>query len=170
MNVGKAVGVGRSITGEEREPDDSTPSLAELFRLHSDWLVRLAYLLTGREAVAEDIVQDVFVAYARHAAKVEHPDAYLRRSVVNAARSWHRRRHLELRHARIDEPGSVSLGARELADALRVLSARERAVIVLHFYEDRSIDEMAQLLGWPRGTIASLQSRGLARLRKVVEP
>jgi RNA polymerase sigma factor (sigma-70 family) len=146
------------------------PSLDELFRIHADALVRLAYLLTGRASVAEDLVQDAFVGFARRNATVDHPEAYLRRSVVNAARSWHRRRRLELRHARAEVPESVSLGARELADALDTLSLRERTVIVLHYYEGRSIDEIARLVGWPRGTVASLQSRALARLRKVIEP
>jgi RNA polymerase sigma factor (sigma-70 family) len=101
---------------------------------------------------------------------LEQPEAYLRRSVVNAANSWHRRRRLELRHARADVPQHASLGVRELADALRILTARERAVVVLHYYEGRSIDEVAKILACPRGTAASLQSRALAKLRKVIEP
>lgn len=150
--------------------DGPQASLDELFREHVDALIRLAYLLTGSEAVAEDLVQDVFARLARRPSTlVAHPDAYLRRSVVNAARSWHRRRRLELRHSRTEVPQHASLGARELADALRVLNARERAVVVLHYYEGRSIDEVAELLGCARGTAASLQSRALAKLRKVIE-
>ena len=79
------------------------------------------------------------------------------------------RRRIELRHARAQIPQEASLGARELADALRVLTTRERAVVVLHYYEGRSIDEVAEILGCPRGTAASLQSRALAKLRKVIE-
>ncbi len=144
-------------------------SLDELFRRHVDALIRLGYLLTGSESVAEDLVQDVFARLARGTATLEEPEAYLRRSIVNAARSWHRRRRLELRHARAEVPQHASLGARELADALRVLSARERAVVILHYYEGRSIDEVATVLGCARGTAASLQSRALAKLRKVIE-
>jgi RNA polymerase sigma factor (sigma-70 family) len=88
---------------------------------------------------------------------------------VNAARSWHRRRVLELRHAHPSLPEHTSLDARELADALDVLNARERAVVVLHYYEGRTIDEVAVILDCPRGTAASLQSRALAKLRKVIE-
>jgi RNA polymerase sigma factor (sigma-70 family) len=140
-----------------------------LFRVHADALIRLCYLLTGVEAVAEDLVQDVFARLARGGVVVDSPEAYLRRSVVNAARSWHRRRLVELRHTHSEVPRSASLGAHELADALRVLSARERAVIVLHYYEGRPIDEVAAILDCPRGTAASLQSRALAKLRKVIE-
>jgi RNA polymerase sigma factor (sigma-70 family) len=145
------------------------PSLDELFREHAEALIRLGYLLTGAETVAEDLVQDVFARLARGHTLVEQPEAYLRRSVVNAANSWHRRRRLELRHTRAEVPQHASLGARELADALDVLTTRERAVVVLHYYEGRSIDEVAEILGCPRGTAASLQSRALAKLRKVIE-
>jgi RNA polymerase sigma factor (sigma-70 family) len=158
------VGGAGPVDGPER-----AESLDELFRRHVDALVRLAYLLTGAEAVAEDLVQDVFARLARRRTVVERPEAYLRRSVVNAANSWHRRRRLELRHARAEVPEHASLGARELADALRVLTTRERAVVVLHYYEGRSIDEVAEILECPRGTVASLQSRALTKLRKVIE-
>jgi len=148
---------------------ESLDALDALFRAHADSLVRVAYLLTGSEGVAEDLVQDVFARLARRPRSIEHPDAYLRSSVVNAARSWHRRRVLEIRHARPSLPEHASLDARELADALDVLNVRERAVVVLHYYEGRSIDEIAQILDCPRGTAASLQSRALAKLRKVIE-
>jgi RNA polymerase sigma factor (sigma-70 family) len=149
--------------------DARAETLDELFREHADALIRLGYLLTGSESVGEDLVQDVFARLARRGEVVTQPAAYLRRSVVNAANSWHRRRRLELRHARAEVPQHVSLDARELADALRVLTTRERAVVVLHYYEGRSIDEVAEILQCPRGTAASLQSRALAKLRKVIE-
>ncbi len=63
----------------------------------------------------------------------------------------------------------VSLGAREMLDALRVLSADERTVVVLHYYEGHSIDDIADLLGRSRGTVASWQSRALTKLREVIE-
>jgi RNA polymerase sigma factor (sigma-70 family) len=163
-----AVVVGEAAMTRGPTPD-SQSSLDELFRRHVDTLIRLGYLLTGSEAVAEDLVQDVFARLARGGAALEQPEAYLRRSVVNAAHSWHRRRRLELRHARAEVPQHASLGARELADALRVLSPRERVVVVLHYYEGQSIDEVATVLGCARGTAASLQSRALAKLRKVIE-
>jgi RNA polymerase sigma factor (sigma-70 family) len=151
------------------DPLASGPALDELFRRHADGLIRVAYLLTGSETVAEDLVQDVFARLARRGTAVNHPEAYLRRSVVNAARSWHRRRRLELRHARAETPRHASLDEQELADALQVLTTRERAVIVLLYYEGRTIDEVAGILDCPRGTAASLQSRALTKLRKVIE-
>jgi RNA polymerase sigma factor (sigma-70 family) len=165
VTVGEAASMGEVVPG----PPRPEPSLDELFRVHADSLIRLGYLLTGAESVAEDLVQDVFARLARGRTVVEQPEAYLRRSVVNAANTWHRRRRLEVRHARAQVPQHASLGARELADALRVLTTRERAVVVLHYYEGRTIDEVAEILGCPRGTAASLQSRALAKLRKVIE-
>ena len=161
--MGIAAGDGPPATGPTQG------SLDSLFREHHDDLVRLAYLLTGGSAAAEDLVQDVFVKVSRRDGAITHPDAYLRRCVVNTVRTWQRRRMLERRHLRMEVAPTVSLGAHELADALGVLAARERAVIVLHYYEGRSIDEIAEILDCPRGTVASLQSRGLSRLRKVIE-
>jgi RNA polymerase sigma factor (sigma-70 family) len=154
---------------ESVPPPSSDQSLEDLFREHNDALVRLAYLLTGFEATAEDLVQDVFATLSRSHVQMLQPDAYLRRCVVNATRSWHRRRKVERRHLHMHVPETVSLDAHEFADALGVLKPRERAVIVLHYYEDRSIDEIATILECPRGTVASLQSRALDRLRKVIE-
>ena len=163
------VGAAAATSGAGATPDLPPLSLDALFREHADGLVRLGYLLTGSEAVAEDLVQDVFARLARRPTEVADPAAYLRRSVINATRSWHRRRRLEVRHARAEIPQHASLDARELADALRVLTTRERAVVVLHYYEGRSIDEVAEILDCPRGTAASLQSRALTKLRKVIE-
>ena len=154
------------------EPAGGEPAagdLGALFREHRPELLRVAYLLTGSSATAEDLVQDVFVKLSRRERTIDNPGAYLRRSVVNAVRTWQRRRMLERRHLRMQVAETVSLGAHELADALGALGARERAVIVLHYYDGRTIDEIAEILDCPRGTVASLQSRGLARLRKVIE-
>lgn len=135
--------------------------------------MRFAFLMTGSSAVAEDAVAEVFRRLARRGeAVLDAPGPYLRTAVANEVRSWRRRRsaqrnlqaELELR---AESP--VSLGAWELLDALVVLSADERAVIVLHYYEGRTIDEIATLLGRPRGTVASWQCRALAKLRAVIE-
>ena len=64
----------------------------------------------------------------------------------------------------------VGLGASELLDALKVLNPLERTVVVLRYYDDRTIDDVAALLDTARGTVASAQSRALAKLKKVLEP
>jgi len=143
-------------------------------------MVRLAYLMVGSTSVAEDLVQDAFARMHRHWDNAEHPKAYLRTSVVNACRSHLRRAALERaykRHPSVvgdaagSHPGGSHMAeADELFDALAVLPSRQRAALVLRFYEDLSEADIAVALGCRPGTVKSLLHRGLAELRKVVEP
>jgi RNA polymerase sigma factor (sigma-70 family) len=133
-------------------------------------MVRLAIALTGSDAAAEDLVHDAFIRVHKHWARVEHPRAYLRTAVVNACRSAGRRaaRERDANARRTVE--IVSLGADEIFDALASLPYRQRAALVLQFYEGLSQAEIAVVLGCREGTVASLVHRGLDQLRKVIEP
>lgn len=153
--------------------------LAGLYRQHSDRAVRLAYLLTGDAALAEDLMQDAFVKLAGRLAHLRDPgafDAYLRRTVVNLANSHFRRCKVERRYVermgkdpRVEGPGAPAPEDRdELWSALQRLSPRQRAAIVLRFYEDLSEERTAEVLRCPRGTVKSLVSRGLETLRTEV--
>jgi RNA polymerase sigma-70 factor (sigma-E family) len=149
--------------------DDWPPELAALYRERRPALVRVAYLLTSDAGAAEEIVQEAVIAVRRRWTDVEEPGAYLRTAVVNGSRSWLRRQRTRRRHR--PEPAPVTeLGADELWDALAVLRARERAAIVLRFYEDLAEDEIAAVLDCRPATVRSLVHRGLARLRKEIEP
>jgi RNA polymerase sigma-70 factor (sigma-E family) len=155
--------------------------LADLYERHAADAVRLAYLLTGSRPVAEDLVQDAFVKLAGRLAHLRDPDAfeaYLRRTVVNLANSHFRRRrversYLERESARprpVAAAGEDAVGLREqLWQGLRRLPARQRAAIVLRFYEDLSEQRIADVLGCRPGTVKSLISRGLGTLRGEVE-
>lgn len=144
-------------------------SLAELFTDYYLPMVRLAHLMTGSNAVAEELVQDAFVAMQTRWDQVDEHRAYLRTAVINRCRSWNRRRFLERSHARtVSEPIYVDEVA-ELRDALDGLSARQRAVVVLRFYEDMSESDIADALGCRPGTVKSLLSRALARLGEVID-
>jgi RNA polymerase sigma-70 factor (sigma-E family) len=152
-----------------------TGRLAELYLRHGDDAVRLAYLLTGDRALAEDLVQDAFVKLAGRLTHLRDPgafDAYLRRTVVNLTNSHFRRKRLERAYlkrergsARTEElmpdPGTRD----ELWEALGNLTPRQRAAIVLRFYEDLSEQRVAEILNCRPGTVKSLVSRGLAILR-----
>ena len=146
------------------EPGD----VAAVYRRLRPPLLRLANLLTGSEAVAEDVVQDAFVGYARHAERVENPDGYLRTSVVNLARSAGRRTG----RARRLTPDRVTTTHIPEVDetwaALRGLPERQRAAIVLRFYEDLPFDDIGALLGCPAATARSLTHRGLAALKETL--
>ena len=132
-------------------------------------MVRLAHLLTGSNAVAEDLVHDAFVKVRPRFDELREPTAYLRTAVVNECRMWFRRRDVEARHAPAEpEPISLAPELDELWSALRSIPPRRRIVLFLRFYEDRSVDEIAEILGCRPATVRSLLRRGLASLREVV--
>lgn len=134
--------------------------------------VRLAHLLTGDASSAEDLAQDALARMAPRYESLDNPGAFLRTCIVNACRSLHRARGRESRRMlRLVSRGSTSagLGASELLDAVDRLPYRQKAVLVLRYYEDRTEAEIASILGCRPGTVKSLASRGLARLQTEVE-
>lgn len=146
----------------------------DVYRTERDGLVRLAYLITGSQAVAEDLVQDSFIRVMGRIDPGDHPGAYLRRSVVNACYSWHRRdgrRRSGEVVADLADPVDTHDGGEELEmwDALNRLDPRRRTVLVLRFYLDLAEAETASLLGWNVGTVKSATHRALADLRRIVE-
>ena len=143
--------------------------LVALYRDRYEPMVRLAYLLTGDRAVAEEVVQDAFVNVHRAWDRATNPPAYLRAAVVNGARSWGRRRNLELVR-RPAPPDPSVLVADEMWDALQTLPHRQRAAIVLRFYEDLPDGRIAELLACREATVRTAIHRGLAKLRKEIEP
>lgn len=150
-------------------------SLEQLYAASYQSLVRLAFVLTGSREVSEDLVQDCFVRLHRHLGRLESPNGYLRQAVVNACRSHFRRLGRE-RDRRpmlyvLDATATGSAGQLhgELHDVLLSLPHRQRAAIVLRFYEDLSEAEIADALGCRPGTVGSLIHRGLERMRRVIE-
>jgi RNA polymerase sigma-70 factor (sigma-E family) len=131
--------------------------------------VRLAHLLSGDASVAEDLAQDAFERVRHRFDRVSSPWAYLRTAVVNACRSHHRARTRETARARrVGSPADSELGARELLDAVDALPYRQKAVIVLRYYEDLSERDIATALGCRPGTVKSLASRALQRLAQEI--
>ncbi|HEV8563422.1 MAG TPA: SigE family RNA polymerase sigma factor [Actinomycetota bacterium] len=152
--------------------------MEELYARHVDAIVRLAYLLTGDREVAQDIAQDAFIrAFGRwhHLRNGSAFESYLRTTTVNGARSYFRRRGVERRflareaglRSAHDQPPEVSLRGR-LRDELLALPPRQRAAVVLRYFEDLSEDQTAHLLGCSRGNVKALASKGMARLREVL--
>lgn len=141
-----------------------------LFRLRRDASVRLAALLVGDVGMAEEIVQDAFLEVHRRWDDLDNPAAYLRVAVVNRCRNQQRRRATARRRA---QP-QVDLGVHdpehdELWAVLARLPARRRAALVLRYYEDLPVAEIAVLLGCRPRTVSSLLHRGLSDLRKVLD-
>jgi RNA polymerase sigma-70 factor (sigma-E family) len=153
--------------------------LGKLYRQHAAGAVRLAFLLTGDRALAEDLVHDAFVRLAGRFHDLRNPDAfewYLRRTVVNLARSHFRHARVERRYAeeegaaaaRVAEPPADPAEHDALWQALLALPERQRAAIVLRYYEDLSETQTADAMQCPVGTVKSLVSRGMDRLRELV--
>ena len=164
----------------ERTGVQASGRVAELYRQHAPAAARLAYLMTGDRSRAEDLVHDAFVKIIGRFGDIRDPEAfgtYLKRTVINLANSFFRRRKLErahlesegrgLRHETTDEGDPVEREA--LWSALAALPTRQRAAIVLRFYEDLSEQQTAHVLGVPVGTVKSMVSRGLEALRSEVE-
>jgi RNA polymerase sigma-70 factor (sigma-E family) len=141
---------------------------------HQDRLFRVALLLTGDRHLAEDVLADVCAKVFEkwQAGLVDDPGAYLHRALVNevTGRWWRRRvirREQQRRRVVSDNPppDGVVMDRATMLDALRSLPARQRAVLVLRFYEDRPESDVARILGMSLGTVKSTQSRALAALR-----
>lgn len=143
----------------------SRDGFAALYEREFGPAVRLAFLLCGSEEAARDVAQDAFVALHRKWATVGDPRAYLRRSVVNGTRSWHRRRRTR-DHTPLPVPDDVVQQPDELADVLARLPARQRAAVVLRYHHQCTHDEIATALGCRPGTVGSLLSRALTTLRE----
>jgi len=141
----------------------------DFYASHFSDLVRLATLLSGSADAAPDLVQDCFVGLHRRWMTVNDPLPYVRRSVVHACASHHRR---NARIRRLPPPvDQVSaLGATELEDAVGKLPVRQRAAVVLRYYGDLPDADIARALRCRPATVRSLIHRALTELRKVIEP
>jgi RNA polymerase sigma factor (sigma-70 family) len=152
------------------KPGDVAPlGFVALYRDQYDPMVRLATLLVDRTELAEEIVQDAFAIAFERWERMESPVAYVRTIVVNRCRDVLRRRRIAATATlgRVQETSEPSGDL--LHDALANLPARQRAVLVLRFYEDLPNDEVGRLLKMRPGTVKSLVHRGLSTLREVVE-
>lgn len=146
-------------------------------RARTHALLRSAYLLTGDQQHAEDLVQSALAKTHqswKRLADTGNAEAYARRTMYHLQVSWWRRRKVaEVMPERMpdragpgDHAGAVSLRL-ALREALGRLSARQRAVLVLRFFEDCTEREVADLLGINIGTVKSQTAKALARLRDI---
>jgi RNA polymerase sigma-70 factor (sigma-E family) len=152
---------------------------AALYLSHLEPLLRLAWLLCGDQHQAEDVVAEAFAkVYPQwQRGRVFEPYPYLRRAVVNEVTTRGRRHVLESREER--RRSGTGRGAGRLEEvvaerdavvaALRRLPVRQRAVIVLRYYDDLTESDVADLLGMAVGTVKSHTARGLERLRTELE-
>lgn len=159
------------MPGTRRPPSDA--AFTEF--VHAVWprLYRLAYLLVGDRGLAEDLVQTALVQTYASWSRVRDLDAapgYARATLVNTAQSWFRRRSWRDERTTAYPPDrwvEEDLTDRStLMAALAELAPRQRAVVVLRFYEDQSVAQTAQILGCAEGTVKSQTADALRLLRE----
>ncbi|ADD45741.1 SigE family RNA polymerase sigma factor [Stackebrandtia nassauensis] len=140
-------------------------------------LLRSAYLLTGDQHLAEDLVQSALARTHRAWKRLEHSGnahAYTRKIMYHLQVSWWRRRKVAesftetpVETAFADSTHDVDLRL-SLRAALFQLAPRQRAVIVLRYFEDRSVTQTAEILGCAEGTVKTQAFRALNKLRSVL--
>ena len=159
--------------GRDPEPSlNADGGFDGLFEAKRVPMVRMATLLVGSPAIAEEVVQDAFAAVSERWARLDRPGAYLRTSVVNGCAGILRRRSIEHRYraARIEVADSdIPEQLIDLRSGLDRLTDRQRLVVVLRYFVDLPDEEIASALGVRPATVRSLAHRAVAALRKEME-
>jgi RNA polymerase sigma-70 factor (sigma-E family) len=149
--------------------------VVQLFREHGSSLVRLARLFVDDRNAAEDLVQEAFIRLSRSAHRIEDRSkaaAYLRSIVLNLARDHNRRGLVSLRHqlpfdddaASVEDEVVLREDQQRVIDALRGLPHRQRDCVVLRYYFDLGIAEIAETLGISPNSVKTHLRRGMASL------
>jgi RNA polymerase sigma factor (sigma-70 family) len=149
------------------------PRLLRLFEAEFDNMVGLARVISDSRDDVEDIVMDAFVETARRLDTVDCPGGYLRTAVVHGARRRYRNRvtRQRIRYAHSQELASQpspEVGEHYVADLLDNLGEREHTALGLIYFADLTYDQAAELMDCPTGTVKSLVSRALQKLREEV--
>ena len=158
------------------ERDRSVAELELFLTDRADQLMRTAVLLTGSREAGQDLLQTAVERLLRHWRTLHgDPEGYLRRTLYNLAADGFRRQNrlqhkMALLRSQARPPGDPTAQV-DLRDALvrllLQLPPRQRAVLVLRFWEQLTEAEAASMLGWPEGTVKSATARGLRRLREL---
>ena len=165
--------------GATRTDQDVMTIVARLYDEHAIQLVRLVRLFVDDRNAAEDLVQEGFIRLARNAHRIENPDraaAYLRSIVLNLARDHNRRGLVSLRHhlpadedAATAEDEVVLLDDQQrVVDALRELPIRQRNCVVLRYYFESPIAEIAATMGISANSVKTHLKRGMASLERLL--
>ena len=162
--------------------EDATQAVTDLYRAHAVAMIRIALLMLGDRAAAEDVVQDAFLGLYNRSQRLNEPvkaEAYIRSSVLNGCRDALK---LRSRRSRRDRAGATDLAEipsaeaaaligedrRRVLAALRRLPGRQREALVCRFYLELSEEETARAMGVSRGTVKSTTSRAVAALGRML--
>ena len=169
-----SVGEGTGVVG------DVDLLVARLYEAESARLVQMARWFVDDATAAEDLVQEAFIRLTRHGHRIREPEraaAYLRSIVINLARDHNRRGLVSLRHRPPADPDPRSAedhatmreDVQEVVAALRGLPRRQRDCVVLRYYLDLPVDEIAETLGVSRNSVKTHLTRGLKNLSTELE-
>ena len=156
--------------------DRSAAELERFLAERADHLMRTAVLLTGSREAGEDLLQTAVERLLRRWRRFDgDPEGYLRRTLCNLAADgrrragrWRRKERLLRTGAQQTRDATADVDLRDaLVRLLSQLPSRQRAVLVLRYWEQLTDAETAAVLGCPEGTVKSAGSRGLARMREL---
>ena len=176
----ESVGVLESGAGEASGAEGADALVAALFAAEATRLVSLARFFVDDRTAAEDLVQEAFIRLSRSAHRIRDPEraaAYLRSIVINLARDHNRRGLVSLRHrppAVLDEPSAEETAAAresrsEVVQALRQLPHRQRDCLVLRYYLDLPVEQIATTLGISPNSVKTHVQRGMRALASTLE-
>lgn len=167
----------RALADDPVNRSDAAEALSALFREHALGLTRLAFLMLGDRGAAEDVVQEAFYSLHRIWDRLPARDnmaGYLRVSVLNGCRSVIRRSRRVPALIEVGSAASAEADAlvgeerRAAVAALRRLPARQREALVLRYFADLPVNEIARAMGVSPGTVKSTTARGLAALARML--
>ena len=144
----------------------------EFYRTYRADAVRWATALVGSPEIGEELAQDSLEAVGRRLGSLDNPAAYLRRTVVNRAASWHRwhtRERLRIVRVTAGQPTSYTAPTNEMLDALTALPYKQRAAVTLRYWADWTDEQIADALGCAPTSVRVLLHRGIAALKKEIE-
>ncbi len=145
-----------------------------------DALTRYAYLLCGNPETARDLVQDALVrtfGRLRNGHSVQSAESYVRKAILNTyldggrrTTRWRKIAHLEVTSESVESSAAATDARLDLQRQLRKLAPRERACVVLRYYEDLKVDDIAEWLGISSGAVKRYLSDALGKLAVALEP
>lgn len=163
-------------TGVQSAVVTADPGYVAFVTHHQDVLRRTAFLLCGDRHLAEDLLQDAFVKLAMSWESVQHPAAYVRRILYRDTISMWRKRRREKpvdavpeASATSKDPAAVSDTQMVVRDLLQSLPRRQRAALVLRYFEDLTEAQAAEVMGVSVGTVKSLAHQGKRRMREALD-
>ncbi len=177
--AGPPIHIGPGDGGDDLtdQPADADEELVAFVNAEQLRLIGLVALYVGDRWTAEELVQEAFVRLCQHWARVRRMAdrrAWLNRVAINLARSWFRRRYAERRANRrhhqfaagnLDRKGLEYATVDAIREAVAALPQRQRTALILRFYEDMPVADVAEFMGCAQGTVKSLTHRAVSNLR-----